>query len=75
MDSIKLQITHLEGIKCSHFKIALDREKGKVISDYDHVVENNQLGLSVHSDKAITLTINISNICIQDFEESCPDDF
>ena len=75
MDSIYFQITHLEGIKCSHIKIAIDREKGEVVSTYDYVMENNQLGISVDSGKAITVTINVSNICIQEFEETCPDDF
>ena len=75
MDSIYFQITHLEGIKCSQIKIALDREKGEVVSYFDYVIENNQLGIKVDTDKTFSVMINISNICIQELEESCPDDF
>ena len=75
LDSIYFQITHLEGIKCSQIKIALDREKGEVVSYFDYVIENNQLGVKVDTDKTFSVMINISNICIQEFEESCPDDF
>ena len=75
LDSIYFQITHLEGIKCSQIKIALDREKGEVVSYFDYVIENNQLGIKVDTDKTFSVMINISNICIQEFEESCPDDF
>ena len=75
LDSIYFQITHLEGIKCSQIKIALDREKGEVVSNFDYVIENNQLGVKVDTDKTFSVMINISNICIQEFEESCPDDF
>ena len=75
LDSIYFQITHLEGIKCSQIKIALDREKGEVVSYFDYVIENNQLGVKVDTDKSFSVLINISNICIQEFEESCPDDF
>ena len=75
LDSIYFQITHLEGIKCSQIKIALDREKEEVVSYFDYVIENNQLGIKVDTDKTFSVMINISNICIQEFEESCPDDF
>ena len=75
MDSIYFQISHLEGIKCSNIKFAVDREKGEIVSNFDHFVENNQLGILIDSDKSITVTINVSNICIQEFEETCPDDF
>ena len=85
MDSIYFQISHLEGIKCSNIKFAVDREKGEIVSNFDHFVENNQLGISVDSDKSITLTItiNVSNICIQEqvydqgeeILETCPTDF
>jgi len=75
LDSIYFQITHLEGIKCSQIKIALDREKGEVVSYFDYVIENNQLGIKVDTDKTFSVMINISNICIQEFEESCPDYF
>ena len=75
LDSIYFQITHLEGITCSKIKIALDREKGEVLSNFDYVIENNQLGVKVDTDKTFSVMINISNICIQEFEESCPDDF
>jgi len=82
MDSIYFQITHLEGIKCSHIKIAIDREKGEVVSTYDYVVENNQLGILVDTVEKVTVTINISNICIreqvyesgEDSFETCPDE-
>ena len=73
MDSIYFQIIHLEGIKCSQIKIALDRDKGEVLSDFDYVIENNQLGVIVDTDKSFSVMINVSNICIQEFEESCPD--
>ena len=75
LDSIYFQITHLEGIQCSRIKIALDRQKGEVVNNFDYVIENNQLGIKVDTDKTFSVMINISNICIQDFEESCPDDF
>jgi len=75
LDSIYFQITHLEGITCSQIKIALDKEKGEVLSNFDYVIENNQLGIKVDTDKTFSVMINISNICIQEFEESCPDDF
>jgi hypothetical protein len=82
MDSIYFQITHLEGIKCSHIKIAIDREKGEVVSTYDYVMENNQLGILVDTVEKVTVTINISNICIreqvyesgEDIFETCPDE-
>jgi hypothetical protein len=75
LDSIYFQITHLEGIQCSQIKIALDREKGEVVNNFDYVIENNQLGIKVDTDNSFSVMINISNICIQDFEESCPADF
>ena len=83
MDSIYFQISHLEGIKCSNIKFAIDREKGEIVSNFNHIVENNQLGISVDSGKAITVIINVSNICIQEqgydqgeeLLETCPDDF
>ena len=73
----------LDRIKCFNIKFAVDREKGEIVSNFDHFVENNQLGISVDSDKSITLTINVSNICIQEqvydqgeeILETCPDDF
>jgi len=73
LDSIYFQITHLEGIKCSQIKIAMDREKGEVVNNFDYVIENNKLGIKVDTDKSFSVMINISNICIQEFEESCPD--
>ena len=75
LDSIYFQITHLEGITCSKIKIALDREKGEVLSNFDYVIENNQLGVKVDTDKSFSVMINVSNICIQEFRESCPDNF
>ena len=75
MDSIYFQITHLEGITCSQINIALDKEKGEILTNFDYVIENNQLGVKVDTDKSFSVLINISNICIQEFEESCPDDF
>ena len=82
IDSIYFQITHLEGIKCSHIKIAIDREKGEVVSTYDYVLENNQLGILVDTVEKVTVTINFSNICIreegyesdEDSFETCPDE-
>ena len=68
-------MSHLEGIKCSQIKIALDREKGEVVNNFQYVIENNQLGIKVDTDKSFSVMINVSNICIQEFEESCPDDF
>ena len=83
MDSIYFQISHLEGIKCSNIKFAIDREKGEIVSNFNHIVEKNQLGISVDSGKAITVTINVSNICIkeqgseqgEELLETCPYDF
>ena len=80
IDSIYFQITHLEGIKCSQIKIALNRDKGEVVSTYDYVIENNKLGILVDTINKVTVTINISNICIReqayesgdDFVETCP---
>ena len=80
IDSIYFQITHLEGIKCSQIKIAIDREEGAVVSTYDYVIENNQLGILVDTVEKVTVTINISNICIweqvydsgEDSFETCP---
>ena len=66
IDSIYFQITHLEGIKYSLIKIAIDRDKGEVVSSYDYVMENNQLGILIDTDEKVTITINISNICIQE---------
>ena len=40
----------------------------------EYVIENNQLGIWVESDQGINVTINVSNICIQEFDEYCPDD-
>ena len=73
LDSIYFQVSHLEGIKCSQIKIALDREKGEVVNNFQYVIENNQLGIKVDTDKSFSVMINISNICIQEFGESCPD--
>ncbi|SVD02902.1 uncharacterized protein METZ01_LOCUS355756, partial [marine metagenome] len=64
IDSIYFQITHLEGIKFSLIKIALNRDQGEVVSNYDYVMENNQLGILVDADEKVTITINISDICI-----------
>ena len=75
MDSIKFQITHLEGIQCSNVKIYLDREKGESEGGIEYLVENNKVGIKVDTDKTFSVMINISNICIQEIEESCPDDF
>jgi len=75
LDSIYFQVSHLEGIKCSQIKIALDREKGEVVNNFEYVIENNQLGIKVDTDKSFSVMINISNICIQEFGESCPDEF
>ena len=72
MDSIKFQITHLEGIQCSDIKIYFDREKGAIDGGIE--VENFQLGIGVDSDEDINVTIKVSNICIQEFDESCPDE-
>ena len=74
VDSIKFQISHLEGIKCSQIKIYLEREKGDSEGGIEYLVEDNQLGIWVESDKDIHVMINVSNICVQeDFDESCPD--
>ena len=77
IDSIKFQITHLEGIQCSLINIYLDREKGEISGGIEYVVENNQLGIKVESDREINITINVSNICIreQEFDESCLDNY
>ena len=75
IDSIKFKITFLEGIKCAVTKIYLDREEGEISGGIEYIVENNQLGIGVESNKEINITINVSNICIreQEFDESCPD--
>ena len=75
LDSIYFQVNYLEGIKCSHIKIALDREKGEVVNNFDYVIENNQLGIKVDTEKSFSVLINVSNICIQEFGESCPDEY
>ena len=75
LDSIYFKVNHLEGIKCSQIKIALDIEKGEVVNNFDYVIENNQLGIKVDTDKSFSVMINVSNICIQEFGESCPDEF
>jgi len=75
LDSIYFQVNYLEGIKCSQIKIALDREKGEVVNNFDYVIENDQLGIKVDTDKSFSVMINVSNICIQEFGESCPDEF
>ena len=72
IDSIKFQITHLDGIKCSEIKIYLDREKGEFYGGLE--VENVELGIGVETDREINVTINVSNICIQEFDELCPDE-
>ena len=71
IDSIKFQITHLDGIKCSEIKIYLDREKGEFYGGLE--VENVELGIGVETDREINVTINVSNICIQKSDELCPD--
>ena len=81
VDSIKFKFTYLEGIKCAVTKIYLDREKGEVNGGIEYVVENKQLGIKVDSDETINITINVSNICIQEFDElqesdeSCSDGY
>lgn len=75
LDSIYFKISHLESIKCSYIKIILDREKGDTEGGVEYLVENNQLGIKVDTDKSFSVMINVSNICIQEFEETCPDDF
>ena len=71
IDSIKFQITHLEGIQCSKIKFYLDREKGE--TDGGIEIEDFELGIDVDTDKEINITINVSNICVQgEFDESCP---
>ena len=72
MDSIKFQTTHLEGIQCSDIKFYLDREKGEIDGGIE--VENVELGIGVDTNKEINVTINVSNICIQEFDELCPDE-
>ncbi len=71
MDSIYFQITHLEGIKCSQIKIAIDREEGAVVSTYDYVIENNKLEVFsdnfVYSDQVKENNlIEIQNIELQE---------
>ena len=75
LDSIYFQISHLEGIKCSLIKIFLDREKGESKGGIEYLVENNKVGIKVDTDKTFSVMINVSNICIQEFEESCLEDF
>ena len=36
--------------------------------------QNNRPGTFYFSDKEINITINVSNICIQEFDELCPDE-
>jgi hypothetical protein len=73
IDSIKFQVTHLEGIQCSDIKFYLDRERGE--TDGGIEIEDFELGIEVDTDKEINITINVSNICIREheFDESCPD--
>jgi len=75
IDSINFKLTYLEGIKCAVTKIYLDREKGEIDGGIEYLVENKQLGIKVDSDDALNLTINVTNICIQEFDESCSDEY
>ena len=52
----------------------MDREKGESEGGIEYLVENNKVGIKVDTDKTFSVMINVSNICIQEFEESCPDD-
>jgi len=71
IDSIKFQVTHLEGIQCSDIKFYLDRERGE--TDGGIEIEDFELGIEVDTDKEINITINVSNICFMgEFDELCP---
>ena len=35
----------------------------------------SQLGIKIDSDKAINIMINVANICIKEFDESCSDSY
>ena len=71
IDSIKFQITHLEGIQCSDIKFYLYRDKGE--TDGGIEIEDFERGIAVDTDKEINITINVSNICFQvEFDKSCP---
>ena len=72
LDSMYFRVSHLEGIKCSYIKIILDREKGEIDGGIEYLVENNVVGIKVDTDKLFSVMINVSNICIQEFDESCP---
>ena len=66
-----------EGVKISIKSPPKKRrgEKEDVVNNFDYVIENNQLGIKMDTDKSFSVMINVSNICIQEFGESCPDEF
>ena len=50
-------------------KIYFDREKGESEGGIDYVLVNDSLEVKVDSNEVINLTINVSNICFQEFDE------
>ncbi len=56
-------------------KIYFDRIRGESSGGEEFILENNKLDLKVETDKSFSIIFNISNICIQEFEESCSDDY
>ena len=75
LDTIKFEVSFLEGLKCTEMKIYFDRIRGESSGGEEFILENNKLDLKVETDKSFSIIFNISNICIQEFEESCSDDY
>lgn len=75
LDTIRFEVSFLEGLKCSEIKIYFDRIRGENYGGEEFILKNNKLDLKVETDKSFSIIFNISNICIQEFEESCSDDY
>ena len=75
MDSLKFEVNYLEGLKCSQVNIVIDREKDADEGGTEYIMENNQLEVWIESAEKINLMINVSNICIKEFDESCTDSY
>jgi hypothetical protein len=75
LDSIKLDISFLEGLKCTDLKMYFDRIRGEYDGGEEFLLEDNKFKMKVDTDKSFSIMFNVSNICIQEFEESCPDGY
>ena len=72
IDLVKLDFIYLEGISAEEsekfsIKVFLDREQGETKGGIECQFIENEVNLSVDTDKIIKLIFNISNLCFAEF--------